>query len=133
MVPTDRFYTLNHQWLRPEDSQVTIGVTPAIIKQVRPIVALQILDADDEMKSELPYAEIEGQAASFQIYPPIETNILEVNSSIVFDLEKLETDPYGEGWLLRIGLKDPKSLHSFMTASVYKKYCLEKLGKGWDA
>jgi glycine cleavage system H protein len=133
MVPEDRFYTLDHQWLCPEDSQVTIGVTRAIIKQIRPIVAVQVLDADDEMKFELPYVEFEGPDASVQIYPPIEANIQEVNTRIVFDLERLETDPYGEGWLLRIALQDEKVLHSFMTARVYEDYCLQKLGKGWDA
>ena len=63
---------------------------------------------------------------------PISGEVLEFNQKLEDTPEIINSDPYGEGWLVRIALKDPKTLHSFMTASIYKKYCLEKLGKGWD-
>ena len=102
MIPADLFYTKHHLWVRPEADCVEVGVTEPLIRKIKPLVSVEMLEPDDEMKDELPFGELEGCRETYRLYPPAETRILEVNDELLWDQTKLERDPYGEGWLFRI-------------------------------
>jgi len=129
MFPDDRFYSRRHEWIRPEDGQIQIGVTAPILRKIGIVVGVELLDPDDELKLELPFGEIEGMNETHPLYPPIESRIIEVNEEVIWNHEKLMSDPYGEGWLVRLQLEDQRDLRRFMPAMLYAKFCKEALGK----
>ena len=130
MIPDDRFYTIQHLWIRPDEAQVEIGVAEPLLWRLGPIISVELLDADDEMKLELPFGELECAEETYQLYPPIEACITEVNDELIWNHVKIAEDPYGKGWLIRLRMEDQRDLHQlFMPASLYRKFCVENLGE----
>jgi glycine cleavage system H protein len=131
MIPEDRFYTRDHLWVRPEEAQVELGVTEPFLLKLGNIISIELLDADDEMKEELPFGELECTSETVQLYPPLEARITEVNDELIWRHDKILNDPYGEGWLLRARMEDQRELRQLMTASRYVEFCKEDLGEEW--
>jgi glycine cleavage system H protein len=131
MIPEDRFYTTDHLWVKPDDGQLEIGVTRPLLHIVGELVAVELLDADDAMKEELPFGEIEGADKSHKLFPPTEARIIEVNSELLWNLEKLHEDPYQEGWLVRVEMEDEQQMDllQLMTARLYEEYIQKNLGE----
>jgi glycine cleavage system H protein len=131
MIPEDRFYTTDHLWVKPDDGQLEIGVTRPLLKTVGDLVALDVLDADDAMKEELPFGEVEGAEKSHKLFPPTEARIIEVNSELLWNLGKLQEDPYEEGWLVRVEMEDEQQMDllQLMTARLYEEYIEKNLGE----
>jgi glycine cleavage system H protein len=127
VIPDDLFYTRDHVWLRPGEDYFEVGVTEPLVARIAPMVSIELLDADDDMKFELPFAQLEGHAETRHLYPPVETRIVDVNDELLWDQSKLEKDPYGEGWLIRIVPADTQELLHLMTAHPYQEFCAEDL------
>ena len=129
MIPGDRVYTKEHQWVREQAAFVEIGVTDPLLQKLSPLISIELPDPDDEMKLELPFGELEGLNETYQLYPPLEANIIEVNAELVWNHRKLLDDPYGEGWLLKIRAEDRGPLKPLLNANTYRVFCLETLGQ----
>ena len=78
MIPEDRYYTRGHIWVKIDEASVEIGVTEPIVRKLTPLIVVELPDQDDEMKAELPFGEIEGLNETFQLYPPVEARVTEV-------------------------------------------------------
>jgi glycine cleavage system H protein len=128
MIPDDRRYTKGHLWVRLVDDLLEIGATQAIVKKLTPLLSVDLPDADDEMKIELPFGELEGTEEVFQLFPPVESRIAEVNDEIVWNLQKLQDDPYGEGWLVKMDPVTDNDLETMLTAKVYRTFCAKDIG-----
>ena len=123
MIPDDRVYTKNHVWARLGTTLLELGVTETLLKRVGALLAVELPDPDDELKLELPFGELEGEDETLQLYAPVETRIVEVNHELVWNHKKLETDPYDQGWLLKIEVRGPDDLSGLMNAEAYKQFC----------
>jgi glycine cleavage system H protein len=128
MIPGDRVYTTNHQWVKPGTGLVEIGVTEQLLRKIGPLISVELPDADDELKAELPFGELEGLHETWQLYPPLEARIVEVNEELIWSHKKLLKDPYKQGWLLKIRPHDPEGLKRLWNAAQYRKFCEETLG-----
>jgi glycine cleavage system H protein len=128
VLPDDRFYTKNHEWIKPGMPLGVIGVTRVVLRKIGALISVELPDPDDELKSELPFGELEGMEDTWQVYPPVEGRIVEVNEALVWNHKKLAKDPYGQGWLLKIRPHDPEAMRQLLTASGYRKFCEESLG-----
>jgi glycine cleavage system H protein len=130
MIPEDCYYTESHVWIKPEEDDVQLlGVTEPLLESLGQLLSLSLLDEDDPIMPSIPFGNVEGYQGTQQLYLPMEADIIEVNEELVANLEKLQSDPYGEGWLLRITLEDPqKELIQLMTVHSYRDYVIEDLG-----
>lgn len=102
-LPGDLLYTEEHEWLRQEeDGSVTIGITDHAQSALGDLVYVELpevgaeLDAGDEM------AVVESVKAASDVYAPVGGTVLEVNSDLADDPEKINSDPYGDGWIVRM-------------------------------
>ncbi len=129
MIPEDRMYTLNHEWVRLDTAFVEIGVTEPLVRSLLPLVSVELPEADDELMPELPFGELEGLHEVHQLYPPAEARIVEVNEELIWNHSKLLKDPYGDGWLLKIRMHDPEGLEGLLAAETYREYCAQELGE----
>jgi glycine cleavage system H protein len=126
-TPDDRIYTENHLWFKIDQAQVIMGVTEPLVRHLEPILWLEVPEPDAEMMTEIPFGELEGKNETVQLYPPAEAAVLETNEAVAWDPSKLEEDPYGDGWLLKIKVHDPDALRSLMQADTYEEYCEQEL------
>ena len=129
VIPDDLFYTKDHVWVRPEENCVEMGVAEPLVRRLEPLLSIDMLDPDDDMKKQLPFAELEGRERTVQLYPPIESRIVEVNQELLWDQTKLVEDPSGKGWLVRVKKPDQEALLHLMTASAYTEIYAQELGE----
>lgn len=106
-LPGELLYTEEHEWLRQEeDGTVTIGITDHAQSALGDLVYVELpevgaeLDAGDEM------AVVESVKAASDVYAPVGGTVLEVNAEVADDPEKINTDPYGDGWMVRMRPND---------------------------
>ncbi|MFO7958199.1 MAG: glycine cleavage system protein H [Candidatus Brocadiia bacterium] len=129
MIPDDLFYTNDHVWVRPEEDYIEVGVTRPLIKKLEPLISVDLLEADDAMKMQVPFGVLEGHEETYYLYPPVEERIIEVNDEVLWIDQKLMEDPYGEGWLIRVESPETPELLHLMTSTAYAEFCAEDLGE----
>jgi len=130
MIPEDCFYTEHHVWIKPEQDVQLVGVTEPLLRRVGPVVALTVLDADDPIMPDIPWGELEGSRETRQLYLPQEAQILEVHDEVLWTFEKLEKDPYGEGWVMRVRMEDARQqLIQLMPVHAYREFVATAFGK----
>jgi len=132
MIPEDRYYTKGHLWVKLDEAQVIIGITEPLGASLGPLVAVELPDPQEEMMMDVPFGEIESVRAIHQLYPPADAVVLETNELVLWDVDKLVRDPYGEGWLLRIRIHDPEQIKNLITAQAYRDYCKGYFGEDAD-
>ena len=102
-LPGDLQYTKEHEWLRREDDgSVTVGITDHAQGALGDLVYVELPDVDQELEAEGEMAVVESVKAASDVYAPIAGKVLEVNEELADDPEKINEDPYGDGWIVRI-------------------------------
>lgn len=125
-VPKDYRYTDSHEWIRiEEDNVVTIGITDYAQEKLGDIVSVDLPRVGDEVERGEPIGMIDSQKASSEVFAPISGVVLEVNEMLNDDPAVVNTDPYEEGWLVRIEVEDLEQIDELMSADDYE----ELLGK----
>jgi glycine cleavage system H protein len=102
-LPGDLRYTKEHEWLRQEeDGSVTIGITDHAQTALGDLVYVELPEVDQEVESGGEMAVVESVKAASDVYAPIGGTVTEVNEALSDDPEKINADPYGDGWIVRL-------------------------------
>lgn len=102
-LPGDLLYTKEHEWLRREDDgSVTVGITDHAQAALGDLVYVELPEVDQELEAEGEMAVVESVKAASDVYAPIAGKVVEVNEELADDPEKINEDPYGDGWIVRI-------------------------------
>ena len=102
-LPGDLLYTEEHEWLRKEeDGSVTIGITEHAQAALGDLVYVELPEVGQELESGAEMAVVESVKAASDVYAPVSGEVLEVNEGLADDPEIINTDPYGEGWIVRV-------------------------------
>ena len=126
-IPPDLKYTKNDEWVRVEGSTGTVGITDYAQEQLSDIVFVEIIASPDEaLKQGDPCATVESVKAAAEVYMPVGGTITSTNESLPDKPEIVNTDPYGEAWMVMVELSDPGELYGLMDAEAYEKYCEER-------
>ena len=128
MIPEDRTYTRNHEWVKLDEAVVLMGVTAPLLQSLDALISLELPDSDDELMVGVPFGAVEGLEGIHEMMPPADANVLEINKTVVWDLKTLADDPYGQGWLLKIKVHQPDQLRSLLTPAAYREHCRELWG-----
>lgn len=106
-LPGDLRFTREHEWLRQEeDGSVTIGITDYAQAALGDLVYVELPETGLEIDNGGEMAVVESVKAASDVYAPVSGKVLEVNSGLVDDPEKINSDPYGEGWIVRVQPSD---------------------------
>jgi len=120
-LPGDLLYTSEHEWLRREDDgSVTIGVTDHAQAALGDLVYVELPEVGQDVQSGGDMAVVESVKAASDVYAPIDGTIVEVNEALADDPEKINAEPYGEGWILRLQPTDGVDESVFMTPDDYQ-------------
>ncbi len=101
-IPDDLLYNETHQWARIENGKVRVGITDFAQKQLKEIVYVELPEVGDEVSQGEEFGTIESVKAVSELYAPISGRILEVNEALEDSPELINSDPYGEGWIIVI-------------------------------
>jgi len=122
MFPEDLKYIKNHSWVRVEGENGRIGITFYAQEQLSDIVFVELPEVGKEVSSMNPFGSIESVKATLDLITPVSGEVIETNGNLADQPEKVNQDPYGEGWMIVVKLKDLRELDSLMSASDYKAF-----------
>lgn len=122
-VPGDLRYTKDHEWLRQmEDGTALAGITDHAQDALGDLVFVEVPTAGDKLSAGDACAVVESVKAASDVYCPIDAEIVEVNESLADSPELINSDPYGEGWLMRIQPEDADAIEALMSARDYEQF-----------
>ncbi|SDY87896.1 glycine cleavage system H protein [Modestobacter sp. DSM 44400] len=120
--PEGLLYTSQHQWLRMDpDSTVVIGITDFAQDELGDIVYVDLPRVGDSVAKDMPFGELESTKTSSEVYAPCSGEILEVNSELDGAPDRMNSDPYGQGWVMRVRPSDPLEFKSLLDSSTYRR------------
>ena len=119
--PEELRYHAEHDWARIEGEQATFGITWYAQDALGEVVFYEPPEVGAEVGKDQAYTEIESVKAVSDIFAPLSGEITEVNEAAAESPEKINGDPYGEGWLVKVKLSDPSEADSLMDAGAYRK------------
>jgi glycine cleavage system H protein len=111
-IPDDLQYTKSHEWVRAEDGTVTIGITDHAQEELGDVVFVELPDVGDTIGAGDSFGTVESVKAVSDLYTPVAGEVVEVNSSLEEAPEKINDDPYGEGWIVKLSTSEEADLLS---------------------
>ena len=121
-VPDHLHYTASHEWIDPASpDSVLMGISDHAQEELTDVVFLELPEVGRTVTRGEAFAVIESVKAANDIYAPVGGEIVEVNEALVEAPESINTDPYGDGWMVKIKLSDPSEVESLMNAESYRE------------
>jgi len=121
-LPGDLLYTSEHEWLRREDDgTVTVGITEHAASALGDLVYVELPEVGQDVETGGEMAVVESVKAASDVYAPVTGTVVEVNEELSDDPEKINADPYGDGWIVRIELGDSLDEGELMTPDAYQE------------
>jgi glycine cleavage system H protein len=115
-------YTKSHEWVRVEGGEAVIGISDYAQHTLSDVVFVDLPPVGKQLKREAACMVIESVKAAEDVFAPVSGAVIARNESLGKQPERVNSDPFGEGWLLRVKLTDAKELDSLMDADVYAAY-----------
>jgi glycine cleavage system H protein len=126
-VPSDLMYTDNDEWIRVEDNEGTIGITDFAQDQLSDVVFVEILVAEgDTIEQGDSIATIESVKAAADVYSPAGGKVVAINEDLPDAPETVNSDPYGEAWMVKIELSDAGELDTLLDPEAYEQHVEEQ-------
>ena len=120
-LPGDLRYTSEHEWLRQEeDGSVTVGITDHAQSALGDLVYVELPEVGQELEAGEEMAVVESVKAASDVYSPISGLVLEINVDLADEPEKINTDPYGDGWIVRLKSPSNIDLSDIMNPDAYQ-------------
>ena len=121
-LPGDLLYTNDHEWLRREgDGSVTVGITEHAATSLGDLVYVELPEVGEDVDVGGELAVVESVKAASDVYAPISGSIAAVNDDLADEPEKINADPYGDGWIVRMTLSDGLDESELMTPDAYQQ------------
>ncbi|HEX2577739.1 MAG TPA: glycine cleavage system protein GcvH [Aquihabitans sp.] len=120
-VPDELRYSTDHEWVRIEGTKVRIGITDYAQDALGDVVFVQVPDLGTEVGAGAGISEVESTKSVSDIYAPVAGTIVEVNADLDASPERLNADPYGDGWICTIEVADTGALDGLLDAEAYRK------------
>jgi glycine cleavage system H protein len=119
MVPTDLRYTKDHEWVRFDGLEATVGITAYAADQLGDIVFVELPEVGRSLEAAAPFGVVESVKAVSDLYAPVAGEVIETNPALTANPELVNSDPHGEGWMIRVRLSDPAELDDLLDAGAY--------------
>ena len=119
MVPPDLRYTNDHEWVRLEGDTATIGITQYAADQLGDIVFVELPDVGRSLDQFAAFGVVESVKAVSDLFAPLSGDVTATNPGLAASPESVNSDPYGEGWLVRIRIADAAQLGELLDATAY--------------
>jgi glycine cleavage system H protein len=122
VYPDDLKYTPQHEWVRLDGQTARIGITSYAQDALGDIVFVQLPEVGDGVESGQAFGEVESTKSVSDVYAPVTGEVKAKNEALDSTPELVNSDPYGDGWLIEITVADPSALDGMLDAEAYKKH-----------
>ncbi len=119
-IPEELFYTKDHEWVRFDGDVATVGITDFAQSELGDIVFVEIETLGQSLDREAVFGSVEAVKTVSDLYLPVAGEILEVNDQINSAPELVNSDPYGQGWMVKVRVADPTDRSGLLTAEEYR-------------
>lgn len=121
-VPENLHYSKDHEWVSVEGNIATVGITDYAQNSLGDVVYVELPKVGEEFAAHESFGSVESVKAVSEIFTPVSGRITEVNESLQDEPEKVNTDPYGAAWMIRIQMSHPGEVDSLLTAAEYEDF-----------
>ena len=121
-VPEGLLYTKDHEWVKIENSIATVGITDFAQGELGDIVYIEIETLDENVAQEEVFGTVEAVKTVSDLFMPLSGTVSEFNTELEDAPEKVNEDPYGTGWMIKIELDDPSAIEGLLSAAEYESH-----------
>ncbi len=125
MVPGELRYTKEHEWVRVEGDEATVGITEFAAAQLGDIVFVELPDAGRTIDQFATFGVVESVKAVSDLFAPVSGEVLGRNEALADRPELVNSDPYGEGWMVRVRVSEPDQVDELLSAGDYEQLTTE--------
>lgn len=119
-IPSELKYTKDHEWVRLEGDIAVIGITDFAQSELGDIVYVEVETVDETLEADEVFGTVEAVKTVSDLFLPISGEIIEFNEALEDEPEKVNSDPYGEGWMVKVKCDDTSKVDELMSADDYK-------------
>jgi glycine cleavage system H protein len=119
MVPADLRYTSDHEWVRLDGDLATVGITAYAAEQLGDIVFVELPEVGRTLDQFAAFGVVESVKAVSDLFAPLGGEVTETNPGLAASPESVNSDPYGEGWMVQLRIADPAQLGELLDAAAY--------------
>ncbi|NNK11616.1 MAG: glycine cleavage system protein GcvH [Flavobacteriaceae bacterium] len=120
-IPSELKYTKDHEWVRIEGDTATVGITDFAQGELGDIVYVEVETLDETLDKEEVFGTVEAVKTVSDLFLPLSGEIIAFNESLEDEPEKVNSDPYGEGWMIKIKFSDKAEVEDLMSDEAYKE------------
>ena len=122
-IPNDLLYTIEHEWVRLKNNRATVGVTDFAQGQLGDVVFVELPVEGTELTKESTFGVVESVKTVSDIYVPVAGKVVAVNKNLESQPELVNSDPYGQGWMIEIEFSNSSPEQSLLSADQYREQC----------
>ena len=126
MYPADYRYTKDHEWIKVDGSTGTVGITDYAQNELGDVVFVELPKVGARIEAGKSFGSVESVKAVSDLFSPVTGEVTEINATLADTPEKINKDPHGGAWLIRVKLATPSETNSLMDAKAYEAYIAEK-------
>jgi glycine cleavage system H protein len=120
-LPDDLRYSSDHEWVRLEDGKIRLGITDYAQDALGDVVYVEIPEVGAQVEASAKVSEVESTKSVSDIYAPVAGTVVSVNADLSDSPERLNDDPYGEGWICVIEPDDPSAVDALLDVEAYRR------------
>ena len=120
-IPAELKYTKDHEWVKIDGDIATVGITDFAQGELGDIVYVEVDTLDETLEREAIFGTVEAVKTVSDLFSPLSGEIIEFNESLEDEPEKVNSDPYGDGWMVKIKFSDASQLDDLLSDSAYKE------------
>ena len=121
-VPEDLHYSKDHEWVRVEGDVAVVGITDYAQNSLGDVVYVELPKVGEEFAANESFGSVESVKAVSEVFSPVSGTVAEVNEALNDEPEKVNGDPYGEGWMIKVRMSSPGEVDSLLTAAEYEDF-----------
>ncbi|MDT0293452.1 glycine cleavage system protein GcvH [Mesonia ostreae] len=120
-IPSELKYTKDHEWIKIDGDIATVGITEFAQSELGDIVYVEVETVDETLEREEVFGTVEAVKTVSDLFLPLSGEIIEFNESLEDEPENVNTDPYGDGWMVKIKMTAPEQVKDLIDAEAYKE------------
>lgn len=121
-IPAELKYTKDHEWVKIEGDTATVGITDFAQSELGDIVYVEVETVDESLDQDEVFGSVEAVKTVSDLFLPLTGSVIEFNENLEDEPEKVNEDPYGEGWMIKMKFTNQEELNDLMDAEAYKAH-----------
>jgi glycine cleavage system H protein len=128
MAPEDNRYAKSHEYVHVEGGIATVGITDYAQKELGDVVFVELPQVGSQVEANEEFGNIESVKAASELFAPVSGEVVEVNEELASRPELVNSDPFGDGWMMKVKLSHPEEVDVLMSAEEYEEYVEKEAG-----